>query len=208
MPIINNTPGQPIYSGVHQGPDPKPYDAGRGYAPPEPTLNTQAILGALEQFAQQLTHLKQAQAITREAFRRLANFPEGDLIALEKKILDELHQPKGTVTLDQVDDLIGKRLEQHGAQLIQVIDNLVVGILQGQRPEAPKIHDPLGTAPDPTPNYPDDITEEEEVEETLPHTIPAEYPIPEEEPEHIQTRSFPDPEGYPANKLPKQKKQK
>lgn len=197
MPIINNTPGQPIYSGTGQ----PPFEQPRNYAPPEPTLNTQAILGALEQFAQQLTHMKQAQAITREAFRRLAQIPEGDLLALEKKILDELHQPKGAVTLDQVDDLIGKRLEQHGAQLIQVIDNLVVGILQGQRPQAPKIHDPLGTAPDPTPNYPDDITEEEEVGETLPHTIPAEYPIPEEEPEHIQTISLP---PMP----PKQKKQK
>jgi hypothetical protein len=197
MPIINNTPGQPIYSGTGQ----PPFEQPRNYAPPEPTLNTQAILGALEQFAQQLTHMKQAQAITREAFRRLAQIPEGDLLALEKKILDELHQPKGAVTLDQVDDLIGKRLEQHGAQLIQVIDNLVVGILQGQRPQAPKIHDPLGTAPDPTPQYPDDITEEEdEVGETILKAA-EEYPIPEEEPEHIQTISLP---PMP----PKQKKQK
>lgn len=119
--------------------------------PPPPSFPAHGLIQSLDLAQKEIERLKQALQIQRETFRRLCEIEEGDLMALEKTVVQELFEPRNSLTLDDVQQLIERNLEIHASQLIAAISGHVREIVDKKRPPASADPDPLGTAPDPEP---------------------------------------------------------
>ncbi len=163
MPLIDPPNNAPFYSGpIRTSPFPATsadYPP-QAYQPQPAAQQPQSLQPLLEAINTHANRTQQALNLQREVIRRLHNLDEGELITMEKKILDEMTKPAPEITAAEVQDMIGSALEQHS----QAIQQFILQVMQ-PRPEPYKApHDPMSPAPEEDQPQPEEPAQEPQEE--------------------------------------------
>jgi len=118
---------------------------------PQPDNELRATIQTL---ITELDHTNQRVALQREVTRRVSDLDEGDYMALEKQVSEELFKPKnGGVSPEDVSEMIQGAIQSNNQainQLLEEHNRRTLQLLQeATRPRTAPPEDPMGTAPEP-----------------------------------------------------------